>query len=45
MGTITPSPGDTITDTAGVKWTVDKYEGQSIGASQVYYQCECVKQR
>jgi hypothetical protein len=45
MGTITPSPGDTITDTAGVKWTVDKYDGQSIGAAQVYFQCECVKQR
>ena len=45
MGTITPSPGDTITDTAGVVWTVDSYDGQSIGASQVYFRCECVKQR
>jgi len=45
MGTIAPAPGDTITDAAGVVWTVNEYTGQSVGASQVYFRCECVKQR
>jgi hypothetical protein len=45
MGAITPAAGDTITDSAGIAWTVNEYAGPALGVSQVYFRCECVKQR
>lgn len=45
MGSVVPAAGDTITDAAGVVWTVNESSGPAIGASRVYYRCECVKQR